>query len=141
MDFGTGCLKVTQEHDVHDYEIGMRHNLPILDIIDEHGKLNEKAQILVGEDRFVARKKIVKMLEEAGNLVKVEEYISPVGYSEKSDAVIEPRLSAQWFLKMDKLAADAKKAGGDDFQVAEKPIGAFGDIDFIAIYDADVKKK
>ena len=107
MDFGTGCLKVTPAHDVHDYEIGMRHNLPILDIIDEHGRLNEQAQILVGEDRFVARKKIVKMLEEAGNLVKVEEYISPVGYSEKSDAVIEPRLSAQWFLKMDKLAADA----------------------------------
>ncbi|MBQ2091072.1 MAG: valine--tRNA ligase [Bacteroidales bacterium] len=107
MDFGTGCLKVTPAHDVHDYEIGMRHNLPVLDIIDEHGRLNEAAQILVGEDRFVARKKIVKMLEEAGNLVKVEEYVSPVGYSEKSDAVIEPRLSAQWFLKMDKLAADA----------------------------------
>ncbi len=107
MDFGTGCLKVTPAHDVHDYESGMRHNLPVLDIIDEHGRLNEAAQILVGEDRFVARKKIVKMLEEAGNLVKVEEYVSPVGYSEKSDAVIEPRLSAQWFLKMDKLAADA----------------------------------
>ena len=107
MDFGTGCLKVTPAHDVHDYEIGMRHNLPVLDIIDEHGRLNEAAQILVGEDRFVARKKIVKMLEEAGNLVKVEEYVSPVGYSEKSDAVIEPRLSAQWFLKMDKLASDA----------------------------------
>ena len=104
MDFGTGCLKVTPAHDVHDYEIGLRHNLPVLDIIDEHGKLNEKAEILIGEDRFVARKKIVKMLEEAGNLVKTEEYISPVGYSERTDAVIEPRLSAQWFLKMDKLA-------------------------------------
>lgn len=88
MDFGTGCLKVTPAHDVHDYEIGMRHNLPVLDIIDEHGRLNEQAQILVGEDRFVARKKIVKMLEEAGNLVKVEEYTSPVGYSDKSGAVI-----------------------------------------------------
>ena len=104
MDFGTGCLKVTPAHDVHDYEIGLRHNLPVLDIIDEHGKLNEKARILVGEDRFVARKKIVKMLEESGNLVKTEEYISPVGYSERTDAVIEPRLSAQWFLKMDQLA-------------------------------------
>ena len=104
MDFGTGCLKVTPAHDVHDYEIGLRHNLPVLDIIDEHGKLNEKAQILVGEDRFVARKKIVKMLEEAGNLLKTEEYISPVGYSERTNAVIEPRLSAQWFLKMDQLA-------------------------------------
>ena len=107
MDFGTGCLKVTPAHDVHDYEIGLRHNLPVLDIIDEHGKLNEKAQILVGEDRFVARKKIVKMLEEAGNLVKTEEYISPVGYSERTDAVIEPRLSAQWFLKMESLAKTA----------------------------------
>ena len=107
MDFGTGCLKVTPAHDVHDYEIGLRHNLPVLDIIDEHGKLTAEAQILVGEDRFVARKKIVKMLEEAGHLVKTEEYISPVGYSERTDAVIEPRLSAQWFLKMEKLAAMA----------------------------------
>ena len=107
MDFGTGCLKVTPAHDVHDYEIGLRHNLPVLEIIDDHGKLNEKAQILVGEDRFVARKKIVKMLEESGNLVKTEEYISPVGYSERTDAVIEPKLSAQWFLKMDKLASMA----------------------------------
>jgi len=104
MDFGTGCLKVTPAHDVHDYEIGLRHNLPVLDIIDEHGRLNEKAQILVGEDRFVARKKIVKMLEEAGNLEKVEEYTSPIGYSQRTNAVIEPRLSAQWFLKMDELA-------------------------------------
>ena len=104
MDFGTGCLKVTPAHDVHDYEIGLRHKLPVLEIIDDHGRLNEKAQILVGEDRFVARKKIVKMLEEAGNLVKVEEYTSPVGYSERTNAVIEPRLSSQWFLKMDKLA-------------------------------------
>ncbi len=104
MDFGTGCLKVTPAHDVHDYEIGLRHNLPVLEIIDDHGKLNEKAQILVGEDRFVARKKIVKMLEEAGNPLKVEEYVSPVGYSERTNAVIEPKLSAQWFLKMGELA-------------------------------------
>ena len=107
MYFGTGCLKVTPAHDVHDYEIGLRHNLPVLEIIDDHGRLNEKAQILVGEDRFVARKKIVKMLEEAGNLVKVEDYTSPVGYSERTDAVIEPKLSAQWFLKMEELAKTA----------------------------------
>ena len=110
MDFGTGCLKVTPAHDVHDYEIGLRHNLEVLDIIDDHGRLNEKAQILVGEDRFVARKKIVGMLEEAGNLEKVEEYTSPVGYSERTDAVIEPKLSAQWFLKMGDLAASALEA-------------------------------
>ena len=107
MDFGTGCLKVTPAHDAHDYEIGLRHNLPILDIIDDHGRLNEEAQILVGEDRFVARKKIAKMLEEAGNLEKVEDYTSPVGYSEHTNAVIEPRLSAQWFLKMEELAPRA----------------------------------
>ena len=107
MDFGTGCLKVTPAHDAHDYEIGLRHNLPILDIIDDHGRLNEQAQILVGEDRFVARKKIAKMLEESGNLLKVEDYVSPIGYSERTDAVIEPKLSAQWFLKMEDLAARA----------------------------------
>ena len=107
MDFGTGCLKVTPAHDAHDYEIGLRHNLPVMDIIDDHGRLNEKARILVGEDRFDARKKIVKMLEESGNLVKVEEYTSPVGYSERTNAVIEPKLSAQWFLKMEDLAAKA----------------------------------
>ena len=107
MDFGTGCLKVTPAHDINDYEIGIRHRLPVLDIIDEHGCLNDKAQILVGEDRFVARKKIVKMLEEAGHLEKEENYSSQIGYSERTNAVIEPRLSLQWFLKMDVLAKDA----------------------------------
>ena len=110
MDFGTGCLKVTPAHDAHDYEIGLRHNLPVLEIIDDHGKLNEQAQILVGEDRFVAREKIVEMLRESGNLVKVEEYVSPVGYSERTNAVIEPKLSAQWFLKMQDLAKSALEA-------------------------------
>ena len=104
IGFGTGCLKVTPAHDINDYEIGLRHNLTVTDIIDDHGKLNEKAQILVGEDRFVARKKIEKMLAEAGCLEKVEEYISPIGYSERTNAVIEPRLSTQWFLKMGELA-------------------------------------
>ena len=110
MDFGTGCLKVTPAHDAHDYEIGQRHNLPIMEILDDDGKLNEKAQILVGEDRFVAREKICKMLEEAGNLVKVEDYVSPIGYSERTDAIIEPKLSAQWFLKMEGLAKEALEA-------------------------------
>ncbi|MBO4475934.1 MAG: valine--tRNA ligase [Bacteroidales bacterium] len=107
MDFGTGCLKVTPAHDAHDYEIGQRHNLPIIEILDDDGRLTRDAQILVGEDRFVARKKICKMLEEAGNLVKVEEYTSPVGYSERTDAVIEPKLSKQWFLKLEGLAKEA----------------------------------
>ena len=110
MDFGTGCLKVTPAHDAHDYEIGLRHNLPVMEIIDDHGCLNEKAQILVGQDRFDARKNIVKLLEEAGNLVKIEDYTSPVGYSERTNAVIEPKLSAQWFLKMEDLAKDALEA-------------------------------
>ena len=110
MDFGTGCLKVTPAHDAHDYEIGLRHNLPVMEIIDDHGRLNEKAQILVGEDRFEAREHIVKMLEEAGNLVRIEDYVSPVGYSERTDAVIEPKLSAQWFLKMEDLAKEALDA-------------------------------
>ncbi len=107
MDFGTGCLKVTPAHDANDYEIGLRHNLPVLDIIDDNGCLNEDAQILVGEDRFVAREKIAKMLQEAGNIEKIEDYTSPVGYSERTNAVIEPKLSAQWFLKMEKLAPAA----------------------------------
>ena len=107
MDFGTGCLKVTPAHDANDYEIGLRHNLPVIDIIDENGCLTEDAQILVGEDRFVAREKIVKMLEEAGNIEKIEDYVSPVGYSERTNAVIEPKLSAQWFLKMEELAPAA----------------------------------
>ena len=109
MDFGTGCLKVTPAHDVNDYAIGLRHNLPVLDIIDEHGRLNEKAQILIGEERFEARKKIVEMLREQGYMEKEEEYLSQVGYSERTNAVIEPRLSLQWFLKMDQLAAKALK--------------------------------
>ncbi len=107
MDFGTGCLKVTPAHDINDYEIGLRHNLPVIDIIDDNACLNEKAQILVGEDRFVARKKIAKMLQESGNLLKIDEYISPIGYSERTNAVIEPKLSMQWFLKMEDLAKDA----------------------------------
>ncbi|PWJ59997.1 valyl-tRNA synthetase [Dyadobacter jejuensis] len=107
MDFGTGCLKVTPAHDTNDYELGKRHGLPIIDLLAEDGTLNEKAQILVGEDRFVARKKIVKLLEASGHLVKVEEYQSNVGHSERTDAVIEPRLSEQWFLKMEGLSKPA----------------------------------
>ena len=107
MDFGTGCLKVTPAHDINDYELGIKHKLPVIDIIDEHGCLNDKAQILIGEDRFVARKKITKMLDEAGHLEKEENYLSQVGYSERTNAVIEPRLSLQWFLKMEDLAKDA----------------------------------
>lgn len=107
MEFGTGCLKVTPAHDTNDYVLGKRHDLPIIDLLNEDGTLNDKAQILVGEDRFVARKKIIKLLEESGNLVKTEEYKSNVGHSERTNSVIEPRLSEQWFLKMDKISKPA----------------------------------
>jgi len=107
MDFGTGCLKVTPAHDLNDYELGIKHNLPVIDILNDDGTLNEKAVILIGEDRFAARKKIEVMLEEAGALEKVEEYKSQVGYSERTNAVIEPKLSMQWFCKMDEMAKPA----------------------------------
>ena len=107
MDFGTGCLKVTPAHDLNDYELGIKHKLPVIDILDDDGKLNEKAEILIGEDRFAARKKIAVMLEEAGNLEKVEDNKSQLGYSERTDAVIEPKLSMQWFCKMDEMAKPA----------------------------------
>lgn len=107
MDFGTGCLKVTPAHDLNDYELGIKHNLPVIDILNDDGTLNEKAQILVGVDRFAARKKIAPLLEEAGLLEKVEDYKSQIGFSERTDAVIEPKLSMQWFCKMDQLAKPA----------------------------------
>ncbi len=107
MEFGTGCLKVTPAHDLNDYELGIRHNLPVIDILNDDGTLNDKAEILIGEDRAIARKKIAKLLEEAGNLVEIEEYKSQVGFSERTDAVIEPRLSMQWFCKMDDLVKPA----------------------------------
>ncbi|MBY0543320.1 MAG: valine--tRNA ligase, partial [Sphingobacteriaceae bacterium] len=108
MEFGTGCLKVTPAHDNNDYELGLKYKLePFIDILDDDAKLNEKAEILVGEDRFVARKKIAKMLEEAGNLEKVEDYKSQIGFSERTDAVIEPKVSLQWFVKMKEFAQPA----------------------------------
>ena len=107
MDFGTGCLKVTPAHDLNDYELGVKHQLPVIDILNSDGTLNELAVILVGEDRFAARKKIAILLDEAGHLEKVEEYKSQIGFSERTDAVIEPKLSLQWFCKMDVMAKPA----------------------------------
>jgi valyl-tRNA synthetase len=107
MEFGTGCLKITPAHDINDYEIGMRHNLESVDIFNDDGTLNENAQYLIGVDRFEARKKIVPALEEAGNFVRADDYVNKVGYSERTDVVIEPKLSAQWFLKMEDLAKPA----------------------------------
>ncbi|RXK49579.1 valine--tRNA ligase [Aquirufa rosea] len=106
-DFGTGCLKVTPAHDLNDYELGIKHKLPVIDIIDDNGSLNEKAVLFVGLDRFEARKRIVKQLTEEGYLVHTEEYKSTVGTSERTGAVIEPKLSLQWFLKMEEMAKPA----------------------------------
>ena len=107
MEFGTGCLKITPAHDINDYEIGMRHNLASIDIFNNDGTLSEKAEIHIGEDRFVTRDKIVPELEKAGNLAKIEDYINKVGFSERTDVIIEPKLSAQWFLKMEELVKPA----------------------------------
>lgn len=109
MEFGTGALKITPAHDQNDFSIGEKHGLEVIDLLTEDGKLNEKAQILVGDDRFVARKKIIKLLEEAEHIVKIEEYKSNVGTSERTGAVIEPRVSLQWFLKMQRISDPAWK--------------------------------
>ena len=107
MDFGTGCLKVTPAHDVNDYELGQKHELNTVDVIANDGTMSEAAQFFVDEDRFVARKKMAKKLEELGALVKVEEYKNNVGFSERTDAVIEPKLSVQWFVRMEELVKPA----------------------------------
>ncbi|RPA68186.1 valine--tRNA ligase [Cyclobacteriaceae bacterium YHN15] len=114
MEFGTGCLKVTPAHDVNDYELGIKHKLEVIDILNDNGTLNEKAKILVGEDRFIARKKIGKMLEGVGQLEKIEDYKSNVGHSERTDAVVEPKLSLQWFLKMEEITKPALRAVMED---------------------------
>lgn len=107
MEFGTGALKVTPSHDLNDYELGIKHKLESIDILNDDGTLNEKARLYVGEDRFVVRKKIAKELNAQGYLEKEEEYKNNVGFSERTDAVIEPKLSMQWFLKMDQITKPA----------------------------------
>jgi valyl-tRNA synthetase len=110
MEFGTGCLKVTPAHDVNDKELGERHNLEIIDIFNEDATLNSLGLHYEGKDRFVVRDEIAKELEAKGNLVKVETHINKVGTSERTKCVIEPRLSDQWFLKMEDLVKPAIKA-------------------------------
>jgi valyl-tRNA synthetase len=110
MDFGTGCLKVTPAHDVNDYDLGKKHKLETIDIFTDGGLLNEKGLHYEGKDRFDVRKLIAKELEEKGYLVKVEDHINKVGYSERTDCVIEPRLSLQWFVSMKELAEPALNA-------------------------------
>ncbi|MBK8496449.1 MAG: valine--tRNA ligase [Chitinophagaceae bacterium] len=108
--FGTGALKVTPAHDINDYNLGLKHNLEVVDTINDDGTMSAAAQIYVGEDRFVARKKIIKELEEKGFLTKEEEYSTRLGYSQRTGVVVEPRISTQWFVKMKELATPALKA-------------------------------
>ncbi len=110
LEFGTGALKITPAHDPNDYEIGQKHGLEVIDTINLDGRLNEKAQFAVGMDRFEARKYIGKLLEEKGHLVTTEQYRTRVGRSERTNAIVEPKLTLQWFLKMDEFAATALEA-------------------------------
>jgi valyl-tRNA synthetase len=110
MEFGTGCLKVTPAHDENDYNLGQKHHLEIIDILNDDGTLNAHGLHYAGKDRFEVRKRIAKELDEFGYLVKVEDHINKVGYSERTDAIIEPKLSLQWFVDMKQLSEPALKA-------------------------------
>lgn len=114
IEFGTGCLKVTPAHDVNDYMLGEKYNLPSIDIFNDNGTLSEAAGLYVGLDRFEVRKRIEADLAAAGLLEKVEAYTNKVGHSERTNAVIEPKLSMQWFLKMDKISKPALEAVMND---------------------------
>ena len=107
IEFGTGCLKVTPAHDINDYNLGLKHHLPVIDTLNEDGTMSNAAQLYIGEDRFAVRKKIVEDLQAAGHIEKVEDYKNQVGYSERTDVVIEPRLSMQWWCNMETLAKPA----------------------------------
>ena len=117
-DFGTGCLKVTPAHDWNDFAIGQKHGLDVIDVLNEDGTLNEHGLEWAGMDRFAARKATAAHLEERGDLVKVETYASTVGTSERTGAVVEPRLSLQWWIRMPELAKPALDAVmGDEIQL------------------------
>ena len=115
MDFGTGCLKVTPAHDVNDYMLGDKYGLPSIDIFNDNGTISEQGGMYVGMDRFDVRKQIMVDLEAAGLVEKVEDYVNKVGHSERTDAVIEPKLSMQWFVKMEDLAKPALEAVETDY--------------------------
>ncbi|MEM8779060.1 MAG: valine--tRNA ligase [Cyanobacteria bacterium P01_G01_bin.49] len=106
-EFGTGCVKVTPAHDPNDFEMGNRHNLPFINIMNKDGTLNENAGIFAGQDRYVARKNVVKKLEEDGFLIKIEKYSHAVPYSDRGKVPVEPLLSTQWFVKIDPLSQKA----------------------------------
>ena len=110
MEFGTGALKVTPAHDVNDYEIGKRHDLEVVDVFNDDGTMSPDAAVYIGEDRFVVRKKFAKDLEAAGHIAKIEDYQNNVGRSERTNCVVEPRLSLQWYVDMKALAGPALDA-------------------------------
>lgn len=107
MEFGTGCLKITPAHDINDYEIGLRHKLPSIDVFNDNGTISENAGMFTGIDRFAAKELAEKELRRSGNLVKVVPYNNKIGRSERTNAVIEPRLSVQWFLRMKDISKPA----------------------------------
>ena len=107
IEFGTGALKITPAHDVNDYEIGQKHNLPMIDILDDDANVNDHGLHYAGKNRFEVRKAIAKELEEKNLLLKAEDYVNKVGTSERTGAVIEPKISQQWFLKMSEIAKPA----------------------------------
>ena len=109
MEFGTGCLKVTPSHDENDYKLGQKHNLESIDIFDDEGKINGNGILYTGKDRFKVRKQIIKDLDKIGQLEKVENYKNKVGFSERTDAVVEPKISTQWFLRMKEIKKPALK--------------------------------
>ena len=109
-DFGTGALKVTPAHDMNDYQLGIKYGLEVIDTMNDDGTMSEAAILFVGEDRLEVRKKIIPQLEAAGNLVKVETYVNQVGFSERTDAMVEPRLSMQWWVSMKQIAEPALEA-------------------------------
>ncbi|WP_107666403.1 valine--tRNA ligase [Cyanothece sp. BG0011] len=108
-EFGTGCVKVTPAHDPNDFEMGNRHKLPFINIMNKDGTLNENAGIFEGQDRYVARKNVIKKLEEEGFLIKTEKYTHTVPYSDRGKVPVEPLLSTQWFVKIEPLAQKALK--------------------------------
>lgn len=110
MEFGTGCLKVTPAHDVNDYMLGEKYNLPSIDIFNDDGTISEAGGMYIGKDRFAVREEIMKDLQDAGLVEKIEDYDNKVGYSERTKVVIEPKLSMQWFLKMENLCKPALDA-------------------------------
>ncbi len=113
-EFGTGALKITPAHDINDYNLGLKYSLETIDIFNDNGTLNEHGLQYAGMDRFACRKQIVKDLEEAGLIEKIEDYTNNVGHSERTDAVIEPKLSAQWFMRMSDVAKKALEVVEDD---------------------------